>query len=146
MRLVVTTPVAVVVDADGVRHVRAEDATGAFGILPGHADLVTVLQVCVLTWRDGAGAEHHVAVRGGVLSVGGGTVAVVTREAVGEDTLQRLGAAVLDRLRSDAEAEAAARTSSARMHLAAIRALDRYLRSGQVAERPAAADGADLQP
>jgi len=32
VRLAVTTPAGVVVDADDVRHVRAEDATGAFGI------------------------------------------------------------------------------------------------------------------
>ncbi|MEJ2130708.1 MAG: F0F1 ATP synthase subunit epsilon, partial [Gammaproteobacteria bacterium] len=66
MRLVVTTPISVVVDEADVRHVRAEDESGAFGILPGHADFVTVLAISVITWRSHRDEEHHVAVRGGV--------------------------------------------------------------------------------
>ena len=44
----------------------------AFGILPGHADFLTALSISVVTWRDQAGAEHHLAVRGGMLEVRGG--------------------------------------------------------------------------
>ena len=43
MRLTVTTPLAIVAEADDVAHLRAEDDTGAFGILPGHADFLTAL-------------------------------------------------------------------------------------------------------
>lgn len=132
MRLVVTTPMSIVVDAEEVSHVRAEDETGAFGIQPGHADFVTALAVSVITWRNHAGDEHHVAVRGGVLTVqGGDLVEVATREAVGEDTLRRLGEAVLARFRADAEAEEESRVSAARLHLAAIRQVQRYLASGR---------------
>lgn len=132
MRLLVTTPLSVVVDVAEVRHVRAEDETGAFGILPGHADFVTVLSVTVITWRNHADEEHYVAVRGGVLIVrGGDLVEVATREAVGEDTLRRLGRAVLARFREEALAEAESRVSTARLHLAAIRQLQRYLDAGR---------------
>jgi len=132
MRLLVTTPLSVVVDVAEVRHVRAEDETGAFGILPGHADFVTVLSVTVITWRNHADEEHYVAVRGGVLIVrGGDLVEVATREAVGEDTLRRLGHAVLARFRDEARAEAESRVSTARLHLAAIRQLQRYLDAGR---------------
>lgn len=132
MRLLVTTPIAVIVDADNVRHVRAEDETGAFGILPGHADFITALTVSVITWRDDANKEQHVAVRGGVLTVcSGDLVEVATRDAVSEDTLQELGAAVLERFRSDAFAEEDSRVSTARLHLAAIRQLQRFLESGR---------------
>lgn len=83
MRLTVTTPLAIVVDAGDAAHLRAEDATGAFGILPGHADFLTALAPSVVSWRDTAGREHHVAVRGGMLRVhGGDTVAVASPEAV----------------------------------------------------------------
>ena len=93
MRLLVTTPVSVVIDADDVAHVRAEDETGAFGVLPGHADFITVLAISVITWRDQAGVEHHVAVRGGVLTVrDGDLVEVATREAVGDDGPEALRA------------------------------------------------------
>ncbi len=132
MRLIVTTPMALVVEADDVRHVRAEDETGAFGILPGHADFVTVLDVSVISWRNHADENHHVAVRGGVLTVRDGSlVEVATRDAVGEDTLRKLGDAVLTRFRDEAKAEEDSRVSSARLHLAAIRQLQRYLEAGR---------------
>jgi len=37
MKLTIATPISLVVDADSVVYLRAEDETGAFGILPGHA-------------------------------------------------------------------------------------------------------------
>jgi len=130
MRLVVTTPMSIAVEAENVRHIRAEDETGAFGILPGHADFITVLTISVITWRNHAGEEHHVAVRGGVLTVqDGNAVEVATREAVGEETLRRLGRAVLEKFQEEEEGEEASRVSATRLHLAAIRQLQRYLQS-----------------
>ncbi len=132
MKLLVTTPLSVIVDAEDVCHVRADDETGAFGILPGHADFITVLTVSVITWRNHRDEEHHVAVRGGVLTVrGGNLVEVATREAVGEDTLRRLGGAVLERFREEAQAEKSSRVSASRLHLTAIRQLQRYLETGR---------------
>ncbi|HLY56497.1 MAG TPA: F0F1 ATP synthase subunit epsilon, partial [Stellaceae bacterium] len=96
MRLAVSTPLAVVVEAGDVAHLRAEDDTGAFGILPGHADFLTALTISVVTWRDPDGREHHIAVRGGMLEVrGGDTIAVATREAMPGDDLHHLEAEVL---------------------------------------------------
>ncbi len=132
MRLLVTTPMSVVVDAKPVSHVRAEDETGAFGILPGHADFMTVLAVSVITWRNHSDIEHHVAVRGGVLMVrDGDVVEVATRDAVGEDSLRQLGDAVLEQFRNDAHAEEESRFSATRLHLAAIRQVQRYLEAGR---------------
>lgn len=132
MRLLVTTPVSVVVDADNVGYVRAEDETGAFGILPGHADFITVLAISVITWRNEADELHHIAVRGGVLTVRDGElVEVATADAVGEDTLRRLGQAVLTRFREEASAEEEARISATRLQLATIRQLQRYLECGR---------------
>jgi F-type H+-transporting ATPase subunit epsilon len=132
MRLLVTTPTTVVVDADDVQHVRAEDATGAFGILPGHADFITVLAVSVITWRNSADQVHHVAVRGGVLTVRDGSlVEVATRDAVGEDTLGELDEAVLARFRQEVVAETEARVSAARLQIATMRQLQRYLQAGR---------------
>jgi F-type H+-transporting ATPase subunit epsilon len=132
MRLLVTTPVSVVVDVDGVEHVRAEDETGAFGIMPGHAEFITALTVSVLSWRNHAGDLHHVAVRGGVLTVkDGDLVEVATADAAGEDTLRQLGETVLARFRDEARAEEKSRISAARLHLATIRQLQRYLESGR---------------
>ena len=132
MRLVVTTPMSVVVNEAAVSHIRAEDETGAFGILPGHADFITVLAISVITWRNHLDEEHHIAVRGGVLTVhGGDLVEVATREAVGEDTLRRLGREVLTRFQEEARAEEQWRISATRLQLATIRQLHRYVEAGR---------------
>jgi len=132
MKLIVTTPSAVVVEADSVHHVRAEDETGAFGILQGHADFLTVLTISVITWEDQTKAEHYVAVQGGVLMVRDGeTVEVATRQAVAGDDLDTLRNEVLTRFRDEAEAEEESRVSASRLHLAAIRQIQRYLEAGR---------------
>lgn len=132
MRLTVATPLATVLQAEDVRHVRAEDASGAFGILRGHADFLTALAVSVLSFRDRDGAEHHVAVRGGMLRVtGGDRVFVATPEAVMSDDLRRLESEVLVRFQHAAEAERAARTDAERLRLAAIRQIIHLLRPGE---------------
>ena len=121
MRLTVTTPLAIVVETADVAHVRAEDATGGFGILSGHADFLTALTVSVVTWRDRHDAEHHVAVREGMLSVrDGATIAVATREAVTGDDLARLESEVLTRFRQNVADEKAARVDAQRLYLAVM--------------------------
>jgi F-type H+-transporting ATPase subunit epsilon len=129
MRLRITTPTAVVAEAGDVVHLRAEDATGAFGILRGHTDFLTVLATSVISWRRADGTERHCAVRGGVLTVGGGeTIVVATREAVLGDDLAHLEAEVLAAFRRRTDEEQTARAGSARLHLAAIRRISSYLR------------------
>ena len=140
MRLTVTTPLAIVIEASDVVHLRAEDDTGAFGILPGHADFLTALAVSVASWRDDRGAEHYVAVRGGMLEVrDGDTIAIVTPEAVAGDDLHRLESEVLAKFRRQLGEEQSARTDAQRLYLAAIRQIARFLRgvmSRQCPPRP----------
>jgi F-type H+-transporting ATPase subunit epsilon len=129
MRLRVTTPLAVAVDEQDVRALRAEDASGSFGILPHHADFLTRLAISVLSWEHHDGTRGYCAVRGGVLTVTGGSeVTVATREAVPGDDLATLDTVVLRRFRSDIEAERVERTESARLQLNAIRQIMRHLR------------------
>ena len=129
MRLTVATPLVIVIEASNVAHLRAEDDTGAFGILPGHADFLTALAVSVASWRDNRGAEHHVAVRGGMLEVrDGGSIAIATPEAVAGDDLERLESEVLAKFRRQLVEEQAARTDAQRLYLAAIRQIVRFLR------------------
>ncbi len=128
MKLLVTTPLAVVVDAQNVRYVRAEDSTGAFGILQGHADFLSVLGVSVITWQDNDNVEHHVVVRGGLLTVREGNhIEVATRQAEVDDSLAELGRTILQRFQADEAAQQSQRIRATKMHLAAIRQLQRYL-------------------
>jgi len=125
--------------------VRAEDSTGAFGIQSGHTEFVTRLAVSVLTWRNAGGAEHHVAVRGGVLLVRGGRmVEVATREAVVGEDLDELERAVLGRMREAAQAEAKARTRATQLHASVVRYLYRYVR-GERTTRPLPIGGPPAQ-
>jgi F-type H+-transporting ATPase subunit epsilon len=143
VRLTVATPLAIVVEADDVAHLRAEDETGAFGILPGHADFLTALGVSVVSWRDDRGAEHHVAVRGGMLVVqGGNAIAIASPEAVTRDDLHQLESEVLARFRRQLAEEQTARTDAQRLYLAAIRQIVRFLR----AERGPAMPGGPAAP
>ena len=137
MKLSVATSLAIVVETGDVVHLRAEDETGAFGILPGHADFLTALAPSVVSWRDRGGAEHHIAVQGGMLEVRrGDTITVATPEAVASDDLQKLEAEVLASYRRRLAEEELAHTEARRLHLAAIRQIARYLRPDRATIMP----------
>jgi F-type H+-transporting ATPase subunit epsilon len=136
VNLVVTTPDRVMLAVDGVTALRAEDASGSFGILPGHADLLTVLAPSVMVWRDGAGVPHYIAVRGGVLTVtGGNTVSVATREAFTADDLDALDAGLRAAAEAERDAESHARTATAALEAAAIRHIRRTLEADRTGGR-----------
>lgn len=131
MKFVVTTPMSVAIEQEGVTYVRAEDRTGSFGIERGHADFLTVLTISVLIWRDAQEQERYVAVRGGVMRVScGNVVEVATREAVVGEDLGQLRAEVLAQLTRNLETERSARRGALNLERAAIRQLYRYLRPG----------------
>jgi F-type H+-transporting ATPase subunit epsilon len=128
MRLVVVTPLDVVTTTDDAVYLRAEDASGSFGIKPHHAAMVTALAISVVSWRDRHGDELHCAVRGGVLSVENDTVSIATREAVVDRDLERLEHEVLARFRRAADESARVRVDEERLRAAAIRNIQRLLR------------------
>jgi len=129
LQLLISTPVEVLVDAADVSAVRAEDASGCFGILPGHADLITVLSPSVVRWRDGAGATRFCAVLGGVLTIEGGSrVSIACRRGVPGADLAALEREVRERRSAEADVDRLARVAQLRLHAQAVRQLMRYLR------------------
>jgi F-type H+-transporting ATPase subunit epsilon len=129
MRLRIVTPLAVVIDEGSVLAVRAEDSTGGFGILPGHADFLTSLVISVVRWTGTDGVRRYCAVRRGLLSVTAGReIAVATREAIPGDDIATLDAAVLSRFRADLDLERTQRVESTRLQLNAIRQIVSRLR------------------
>ena len=130
MKLTVTTPMAVVLETDAAQSLRAEDESGGFGVLSGHADFLTALSASVMSWRDGAGTDHYIALRGGVLEVknNGTEIVVATREAVCGDDLGQLQAQVLADYRRRQEEEKTAHTDAQRLYLSAIKYIFRHLR------------------
>ncbi|MBB6254240.1 F0F1 ATP synthase subunit epsilon [Nitrospirillum iridis] len=129
MNLRIVTPLSTIVEEDDVRALRAEDASGGFGILPGHADLLTRLAISIVQWRRADGGRRYCAVRGGVLTVTGGTqVTVATREAIAGGDIETLDKTVLDRFRVELDQERLERTEDTRLQLNAIRQIMRHLR------------------
>jgi len=129
MRLLITTPTDVVIDDPDVVAVRAEDESGNFGILQGHAEFLTALTVSVVSWRRADDRQRFCAVRRGVLSVSkGNEVAIATRQAVPGDDLDQLEQVVLAQFLEAAEVERMARTDSLQLQMKAIRQIVRYMR------------------
>ena len=132
LHLIITTPAVVLVDSEDVIAVRAEDESGGFGILPGHADLLTMLTPSVVRWQTVAGVARFCAVRGGVFTVSlGRRVAIACREGVVGDSLETLDARVRAVRTQQLDADRRAHVEQVRLHAAAVRQLVRYLRPGQ---------------
>jgi len=129
MKLVIATPLAVVLETSDAQSVRARDLSGSFGIRPGHADFLTVLPVSVLAWRDAAEAEHYVALRGGVLEVrDGDSISVASREAVCGDDLGQLEQDVLAAYQTRQDDERAAHSDAQKLYLSAVKHIFEHLR------------------
>ncbi len=131
LRLTIATPASLLVDADDVRSLRAEDASGAFGVLPGHADLLTVLPPSVVRWTQAGKATRYSALSGGVLTVtGGNRVAIACRRGTVGDALDKLQADVAAQRAAELDADRRAKVEQTRAHARALRQLMRLLRPG----------------
>lgn len=132
LHLTITTPSAVLVDRDDIVALRAEDPSGSFGILPGHADLLTVLPASVVRFRDTAGKTHFCVLRAGIFSVTSGRhVAIACRQGTVGDDLGALETSVETMRAAELDAARRARVEQVRLHADAVRQLMRYLRPGQ---------------
>jgi F-type H+-transporting ATPase subunit epsilon len=114
-------------DIDGLR---AEDASGSFGILSGHAPFVTALAISIVSWRK-AEVEQFCALRGGVMVVGDmSDIEIATREAVTGGDLATLDSEVLGRFQSDADIERTEHAETMRLQFNAIRHMVSRLNTG----------------
>ena len=130
MNLRIDTPLATVVDEDGVLSLRAEDASGGFGILPHHAPFLTSLALSVVSWKTADGTQRCCAVRHGVFSVTPTrNVAIATRAAIVGDDIATLESTVLQRFRAEIETDRADRVDSTRLQLRAIRQIMSHLQA-----------------
>jgi F-type H+-transporting ATPase subunit epsilon len=120
--LEILVPDGLVVKA-AVAGVRAADASGGFGLLPGHQAFLTLLTPGLLVYRETTGRERYAAVDGGVLLLEGRQVSVVTREAVVADRLEEVADAAAAMLRARRAEEQTARAEFAELQLALLREL-----------------------
>ena len=128
LTLTIATPSELVLAETPVRVVRAEDDSGSFGIMAGHADLLTMMRQAIVRWRTEDGVQHYCAVQGALLLVSGGTsVRVSAREASRGDDLAALEQDIAqDRVRREDESKEE-RVAATRLHAQAVRALVAHL-------------------
>jgi F-type H+-transporting ATPase subunit epsilon len=120
LELEVLAPDGVVLRARA-RAVRAADASGRFGLWPGHEAFLTVLVPGLLTYRGEDGREHFVAVDGGLLRVEGNGVTVLTRDAVAADRLEDVAGAAEAMLEGRLRQERTARAEFAELEALLLR-------------------------
>jgi len=104
IRLEVATPTRLMVSAD-VDEVVAPGSEGYFGVLPGHAALLTTLTAGVLTYRQGR-EEQRLAVMGGFAEVNADHMIVLAEAAERPEEIDRERA---ERARQRAEQRLAGR-------------------------------------
>jgi len=141
MRLLLTAPAAVLVDAR-VAKIVAESEAGSFCILPRHADVATILVPGLLTYvpadrrpdggagtgdsavaPDAQGGEVVVAIDHGVLVRCADEVRVTTQRAIIAGDLAGAVATVQHRFRQQSEREKRARTMLLRLEADILRRL-----------------------
>lgn len=74
-----------------IRYIRLRDETGFFGVMKGHADFLTILVPSLGYYNDKSGKETFIAVDGGIFSVRGGIVTLISREAFESEDAEKLG-------------------------------------------------------
>lgn len=122
MELEILVPDAVVARSRIV-SLQAEDASGRFGLLPGHQAFLTLLSPCVLLYREENAQEHFAAVDGGVMLLEGEQLSIVAREAVVADRLEEVAAAAGAMIRARQTEERSARAEFAELQIALLREL-----------------------
>ncbi|PQA89775.1 F0F1 ATP synthase subunit epsilon [Marinicaulis flavus] len=120
MQLLVTTPTDIVAD-ERAGKIIAEATNGSFALLPRHVDFVAPLTAGVLAYQTMEGEERFLGVDEGFLVKMGGSVRVSTRNALREDTLERLQTRVHAEFEARSAREVAARSALARLETGLIR-------------------------
>src|SRR5207302_16924 len=129
--LEVATPSRLVI-AEQVDEVVVPGIEGYFGVLPGHAALLSTLGIGELTYRIGR-EERHVAVAGGFAEVRNDKVIILADTAEKPDEIDRARA---ERAKERAEQRLSGRSQEEIDYVRAMAALARAVTRIQVASRP----------
>lgn len=108
---------------DGVQGLVCADASGQFGIRPGHEPLVTMLEPGLLRCRMAGGESRFLACAGGPLVCRGNVICIVSTRFLLQDDPQALAAQLARQLASEGQARSASRQSRAEMEQALMKRL-----------------------
>ena len=108
---------------DDVTSFVGEDASGSFGILPGHERMMTALGVGLARFRTKDDEWHYLALPGGILSGGGDRLTLCTRRYLHDTDFRRMGALLADLQESEEETLGGIRDSLHRLEEEMLRRL-----------------------
>jgi len=106
-----------------------EDASGSFGILPGHERLLTVLSLGLARFRTVDDAWHYIAVPGAVLDFDTDRLVLATRRYLRDDDYARISRRLDEELAREEEDVRVMRESLVRMEEELLRRLSESGRS-----------------
>jgi F-type H+-transporting ATPase subunit epsilon len=107
---------------EGVTSFDGEDASGRFGILPGHVRFMTVLVFGLARFRRGEGAEwEYLALPGALLYFVDNTLTLATRHYLHDTDYERISQRLADELLTEEEELHDIRESVKRMEEAMLR-------------------------
>jgi len=93
----------------------AEDSSGSFGILPGHARFMTALVFGLARYRVNAGNWQYLALPGAVLYFVNNCLDIVSRRYLRDENYERINAMMDEQLRAEEEELRATKESLHRM-------------------------------
>lgn len=108
---------------DGLTSFVGEDASGSFGLLPGHAWMMTALADGLARFRVGEGVWHYLALPGGILSAAGGELTLCTRRYLLDTDFRRMGKLLAEVQRAEEETMDGIRESLHRLEEEMLRRL-----------------------
>lgn len=100
-----------------------EDASGSFGILPGHGRLLTLLGFGLARFRPADGAWRFVALPGALLSFADNELVISTRRYLWDRDRQRISAALDEELRREEDDLGAIRENLRRLEEEMLKSL-----------------------
>lgn len=107
-----------------------EDASGSFGILAGHARLMTPLQFGLARFRRADGHWHYLAFPGALLYFVNDELSVSTRRYLLDDDYERISAALQEQLLAEEEGLRVMKESLHRMEEELLRRMWEMHRAG----------------
>ncbi len=90
-------------EVGGVTSFVGQDASGSFGILAGHARMMTVLDVGLARFRQGQAAWEYLALPGAVLYFRDDVLALSTRRYLRDTDYNRISLGLQERLLAEEE-------------------------------------------
>lgn len=110
-----------------------EDASGSFGILPGHARLSTVLEFGLARFRADGEGWQFLAAPGAVIHCAGNELHFTTRRYLRDSDFERVRTALREQLLAEEEALRTVKQSLRRLEEEMLRRLWKMRRLGEAA-------------